>query len=163
MSIYRRVLNYYRPFWPQTLFGLLLSLVSIGLNLLKPWPFKFIVDTIIPRFRAGTHIRIPDQESWWLHDPKALLLGLCVALVLIQFLWGLANWFSNLFLVKTGLEALLKVRTELYSHLQRLSLKFHDARRSTDSSFRVAYDSQAIQTIYNKGFTGIFGSVVTLI
>jgi len=30
-------------------------------------------------------------------------------------------------------------------------------------SFRVAYDSQSIQTIYNKGFTGIFGSVVTLI
>ena len=36
-------------------------------------------------------------------------------------------------------------------------------RRSSDSSFRVAYDSQAIQTIYNKGFTNIFGSVVTLI
>jgi ATP-binding cassette subfamily B protein/subfamily B ATP-binding cassette protein MsbA len=27
----------------------------------------------------------------------------------------------------------------------------------------VAYDSQSIQTIYNKGFTGIFGSVITLI
>jgi ATP-binding cassette subfamily B protein/subfamily B ATP-binding cassette protein MsbA len=65
--------------------------------------------------------------------------------------------------VKIGLEALLKVRTELYSHLQRLSLKFHDARRSADSSFRVAYDSQAIQTIFNKGFTGIFGSTITLI
>ena len=44
-----------------------------------------------------------------------------------------------------------------------LSLKFHDARRSADSSFRVAYDSQAIQTIYNKGFTNIFGSVITLV
>src|SRR5262249_48043686 len=55
------------------------------------------------------------------------------------------------------------LRTDLYAHLQRLSLKFHDTRRSSDSSFRVAYDSQSIQTIYNKGFTGIFGSVVTLI
>src|ERR1041384_6665694 len=64
---------------------------------------------------------------------------------------------------KIGLQALLKFRTDLYSHLQRLSLKFHDARRSADSSFRVAYDSQAIQTIYNKGFTNIFASVVTLI
>src|SRR2546423_14559348 len=36
-------------------------------------------------------------------------------------------------------------------------------RRSSDSSFRVAYDSQAIQTIYNKGFTNIFGSILTLI
>jgi ATP-binding cassette subfamily B protein/subfamily B ATP-binding cassette protein MsbA len=55
------------------------------------------------------------------------------------------------------------LRTDLYSYLQSLSLKYHDVRRSSDSSFRVAYDSQSIQTIYNKGFTGIFGSVITLI
>src|SRR5437667_234906 len=30
------------------------------------------------------------------------------------------------------------------------------------NSFRVAYDSQSIQTIYNKGFTNIFGSAITL-
>ncbi|HKS31202.1 MAG TPA: ABC transporter ATP-binding protein, partial [Chthoniobacterales bacterium] len=45
----------------------------------------------------------------------------------------------------------------------RLSLTFHDTRRSADSSFRVAYDSQAIQTIYNKGFTNIFTSGITLV
>jgi len=55
------------------------------------------------------------------------------------------------------------LRTDLYSYLQSLSLKYHDARRSSDSSFRVAYDSQSIQTIYNKGFTNIFASVITLI
>src|SRR5205823_14468755 len=31
------------------------------------------------------------------------------------------------------------------------------------SLFRVAIDSQSIQLIYSEGFTGIFGSVVTLI
>ena len=70
---------------------------------------------------------------------------------------------TNYIFVKVGLQALLGLRTELYAYLQSLSLKFHDARRSADSSFRVAYDSQAIQTIYNKGFTNIFGSVITLI
>src|SRR5205823_3156621 len=39
MWIYRRVLRYYRPFLGQTVLGLLLSLLGIGLNLLKPWPF----------------------------------------------------------------------------------------------------------------------------
>src|SRR5205085_12675768 len=77
--------------------------------------------------------------------------------------WGICNWITNYIFVKIGLQALLKLRTEIYSHLQRLSLKFHDARRSSDSSFRVAYDSQSIQTIYNKGFTNIFGSIITLI
>jgi ATP-binding cassette, subfamily B, bacterial len=151
MSIYRRVLRYYRPFLWQTIFGLLLSLLGIGLNLLKPWPFKIIVDDFL---RAGPAI-LPDWRSW--------LLLLCAALIGIQLLWGSINWVTSYLFVKIGLQALLKLRTDLYSYLQSLSLRFHDARRSSDSSFRVAYDSQSIQTIYNKGFTNIFASIVTLI
>src|ERR671931_226486 len=151
MSIYRRVLRYYQPCWEKTILGLLLSLVGIGLNLLKPWPFKIIVDDFLrpaPAVRGDWHTWVP---------------LLCLVLVVIQFVWGIINWITNYLFVKIGLQALLKLRTDLYSHLQRLSLKFHDARRSADSSFRVAYDSQSIQTIYNKGFTNIVSSGVTLI
>ena len=151
MSIYRRVLRYYRPFLGQTIFGLCLALIGIGLNLLKPWPFKIIVDDFLG---AGPAIR-PDWRMW--------VLLLCLALIGIQLLWGIINWITNYLFVKIGLQALLKLRTDLYSYLQSLSLKYHDARRSSDSSFRVAYDSQSIQTIYNKGFTNIFGSIITLI
>ncbi len=152
MSIYRRVLRYYRPFLGQTILGLLLSLLGIGLNLLKPWPFKIIVDDFL---RAGPAAIRSDWRIW--------ILLLCLALVVIQLLWGIINWITNYLFVKIGLQALLKLRTDLYSYLQSLSLKYHDARRSSDSSFRVAYDSQSIQTIYNKGFTNIFGSIITLI
>jgi ATP-binding cassette subfamily B protein len=151
MSIYRRVLRYYQPFWGKTIIGLSLSLVGIGLNLLKPWPFKIIVDD----FLRPTPAAPGDWRTW--------VPLLCLALVVIQVAWGIINWITNYLFVKIGLQALLKLRTDLYSHLQRLSLKFHDARRSADSSFRVAYDSQSIQTIYNKGFTNIFASVIALI
>ena len=152
--IYRRVLRYYRPFLGSTLAGLVFSLIGIGVNLLKPWPVKVIVDQILPpnsAFRA-TH------ANW-----HSYILPLCLAIVGLQLLWGLINLLTNYIFVKVGLQALLKLRTDLYSYLQSLSLKYHDARRSADSSFRVAYDSQAIQTIYNKGFTNIFGSVITLV
>lgn len=173
MSIYRRVLSYYRPFWPRTILGLALSLGGIGLNLLKPWPFKIIVDQIIPNFRGGAdqlhvfRVQIlgpshPDLLSPSFSVPGLVAL-LCGVLVVIQLLWGILNWMTNYIFVKIGLQALLKLRTDLYSYLQSLSLKYHDARRSSDSSFRVAYDSQAIQTIYNKGFTNIFGSIITLV
>src|ERR1700736_6127127 len=157
MSIYRRILRYYRPFWPQTAVGLFFSLIGIGLNLLKPWPFKIIVDDILPNPKLVL-VNHPTFGS-----VSGLVLILCVALITIQLLWGIANWITNYLFVKIGLQALLKLRTDLYSYLQSLSLKYHDARRSADSSFRVAYDSQSIQTIYNKGFTNIFGSTVTLV
>jgi ATP-binding cassette subfamily B protein/subfamily B ATP-binding cassette protein MsbA len=167
MPIYRRVLKYYRGFLTRSLVALAFSFVAIGLNLLKPWPFKIIVDQILTGHRDITQFGF----RWWaggevktpvLNATEAIAL-LCLGMVVIQLLWSLLNLASNYIFVKIGLESLLRLRTELYAHLQRLSLKFHDTRRSADSSFRVAYDSQSIQTIYNKGFTNIVSSGVTLI
>lgn len=164
MSIYRRVLKYYQPFLPQTFVGLFFSLLGIGLNLAKPWPFKIIVDDVLLHAGREYHV-LPHIHFGFLPEMgrTGIVLLLCLALVVLQILWGLTNWITNYLFVKMGLQALLKLRTDVYSHLQRLSLKFHDMRRSTDSTFRVAYDSQAIQTIYNKGFTNIFASLFTLI
>lgn len=154
MSIYRRVLTYYRPFSGRTALGLFLSLAAIACSLLKPWPFKIIVDDVLP---------IETHPGLMVIGRERAIIILCLALVGIQLVWGLLNLASNYIFVKIGLQALLKLRTDLYAYLQSLSLKYHDTRRSSDSSFRVAYDSQSIQTIYNKGFTNIFSSVVTLV
>src|SRR4051812_15687037 len=152
MSIYRRVLSYYRPFSAQTALGLILSVAATALSLLRPWPFKIIVDDILPR----------NPQAHFGNSPTLIPL-LCLAVVAIQLCWGLLNLAANYLFVKIGLQALLKLRTDLYAYLQSLSLKYHDSRRSAESSFRVAYDSQSIQTIYNKGFTNIFSSGMTLV
>ena len=75
MSIYRRALYYYRPFLAQTVIGLLLSLCGIALSLLRPWPFKIIVDDILPRNPHAHFGSSPD-----------LIPLLCLALVGIQLL-----------------------------------------------------------------------------
>jgi ATP-binding cassette subfamily B protein/subfamily B ATP-binding cassette protein MsbA len=102
MSIYRRVLQYYRPFLGQTLIGLALSLCGIALNLLKPWPFKIIVDDILPR----------NPHAHFGNSPNLIPL-LCLALVGIQLLWGLTNLASNYIFVKPGPQVLLKLRNDL--------------------------------------------------
>ncbi len=162
MSIYARALRYFRPYlWP-TMGGVVLTLAGIALSLLKPWPFKYIVDGVLDPTRS------PETKALlvrWLGDatPSVISLWLCGALVVISLLLGVLNLAANFLFIKVGLQALLRLRTDLYSYLQSLPLKYHDARRSSDSSFRVAYDSQSIQTLYNKGFASILGSVVTLI
>ena len=159
MSIYRRVLLYYRPFLPPTLLALAISFVTVGLNLLKPWPFQMIVDQILPH--AG-HSHVTNSWLRMISGERSQVLALASVLVAITLLAGLLGLWSSLLFVRVGLQALLKLRTDLFAYLQSLPLKFHDARRSSDSSFRVAYDSQSVQTIYNRGFTNIFSSTVTL-
>src|SRR5436309_7135179 len=112
MTIYRRVLKYYRGFFGATLLGLIFSLASIGFNLLKPWPLKIIVDWVIPRFSLGAHVRWPDSAPEWIQNRSAVVLILCLALVVVQLLWSLCNYVSNYIFVKIGLQTLLNLRTE---------------------------------------------------
>ncbi|MEO6845610.1 MAG: ABC transporter ATP-binding protein, partial [Chthoniobacterales bacterium] len=159
MSIYRRTLRYFRPYVVPSAGGVFFSLLAIGFNVLKPWPLAYIIDLLAGN--AATHARLQHLTSGM--SKVSIILWLCVALVVIQLLLGIVNLISNYLFIRVGLHALLRLRTELYAYLQSLSLKYHDTRRSADSSFRVAYDSQAIQTIYNKGFTSIFSSILLLI
>jgi ATP-binding cassette subfamily B protein/subfamily B ATP-binding cassette protein MsbA len=163
MGVYRRTLSYYRPFWSETALALLLGLVVTALNLLKPWPFKYIVDGVLSPVTDATRPAHEQLQQWFGAMPGSqVILVLCLAMIVITFVAGLVNLVSNYLLIGVGLKALLRIRTELYAYLQSLSLKFHDTRRSSDSSFRVAYDSQSLQTIYNRGFTNIFSSGIML-
>lgn len=164
MSVYSRTLRYFRPFvWP-TAGGLVAMIAAAGLNLLSPWPLKYIIDGVLPSDDNAAAEQSRAQLRAWFGEQSAvtMILWLCIAVVVIKLLWGVTNLLSNYLFIRTGLHAMLKLRTDLYSCLQTLPLYFHDSRRSADSSFRVAYDSQSIQTIYNKGFATILNSVLTL-
>jgi ATP-binding cassette, subfamily B, bacterial len=162
--IYVRALRYFRPYlWP-TLGGMILTFAAIIVNSLKPWPFKYIVDGVLP-FDAthGTEETRAFIRHWFgSAPPEQVAFWLCVILVVVSVLGGLITLVSNYLFIRVGLNALLRLRTDLYACLQSLPLKYHDSRRSSDSSFRVAYDSQSIQTIYNRGLATILSSFVML-
>jgi ATP-binding cassette subfamily B protein/subfamily B ATP-binding cassette protein MsbA len=159
MPIYRRVLSYYGPYWGRTAVATALMLGSIGFGLLKVWPSALIVGKVLPAALRGEEtVAVPGLPPWPI---LRVVLLLCLAMVVFHLLGGVLNLFSNLIFVKVGLRALLRLRTDLYAYLHSLPLKFHDARRSSDSSFRVAYDSQSIQAFYSKG-TFVLSSAITL-
>jgi len=151
-SVYRRTLRYYAPYSAPIFLALAFVLLNIGTDLLKPWPLKYIIDSILdPKASPSTYHN--------LH----YLLQLCLGLAGLCLLSGLFNLVSSYLLVKIGLKALARIRCDLFAHLQQLSLKFHDARNSGDSMFRVSYDAQAIQTILNRGLVPIFTAILTLL
>jgi len=165
VSIYLRALRYFRPYLWATLGGVLLTLGAIILNSLKPWPLRYIIDGVLPidQPTAATESARAFVAHWFGGNSSQAVFWICLSLVVISLLWGLVNLAANYLFIRVGLQSLLRLRTDLYASLQALPLKFHDSRRSADSSFRVAYDSQSIQTIYNKGFVSSFTSVVTLL
>ena len=162
MSIYRRVFAYYRPDLGPTVGAMALTLIANAFNVLRPWPLAFIVDKLLPaatRTPHGLTLGGHDLGPW---SVPTIIAFVCALMVLFHILAGGIGYIVNVITIRVGLHGLMRVRTELYAYLHFLPLKFHDQRRSADSSFRVAYDSQSVQAFYSKGFF-IFQSALSLV
>jgi ATP-binding cassette subfamily B protein len=156
MNIHSRIVRYYRPFGLSILGALGILILSIGFNLLKPWPVKYVVDSLL----------VADNKlPWWIPADtfQGALLMSVLALVGIHLIWGALNLCANFWLIRIGLDALIRLRGECFQKLQLLALKFHDRHPSGDLVFRVAYDTQSIQTFFNRGFGTVVGSCLTLV
>jgi ATP-binding cassette, subfamily B, bacterial len=162
MSVHRRALAYFRPHIGATAAAMVLMLVGNAFNLLRPWPLAFIVDKILPASAhsgRGLELWGHDLGTWSL---PVILAAVCALMVVLHILAGGIGYLVSIITLRVGLRSLLRLRTEIYACLHALPLKFHDERRSSDSSFRVAYDSQSIQAIYSKWFF-VFQSSVGLV
>lgn len=162
MSLYRRVLAYYRPDLGPTLAAMALTLLANAFNILRPWPLAYIVDKVLPAASLTPHglkLGPVDLGGWSIPAITAIV---CTLMVVFHLLASGIGYVVNVITIRAGLHGLMRLRTQLYAYLHSLPLKYHDQRRSADSSFRVAYDSQSIQSFYSKGFF-IFQSAISLI
>lgn len=155
-NLYRRVLCYFLPHWWPTALASLLSVVQTPLNLAKPWPVAFLIAQVLPAIgkpEHGLRIQVGSFLDYSLQDwtLSQIVAGCSISVVVLHLLSAWINVSTTMLYYRVGLEGLLSLRTDLYAYLHTLPLKFHDSRRSADSSFRVAYDSQSLQTFYSKG------------
>lgn len=152
----RRILAYVYPH--RWLFVLAMALVAVttGLELLKPWPLKIVVDHIVGDVAA------PGWLAAW-GQPIELLLFAALAIVAIQVLLSATTFFYNTLTVAIGHRMIDDLRGALYSHLQRLSLMFHSRRQVGDLMYRVTADTFAVQTILMNGLLTIVTSAALLI
>jgi ATP-binding cassette subfamily B protein len=144
--LFARVLQLARPWWGRLVLLALLSLLATPLTLLLPVPLQIVVDSVLGGAPVSGWLRalLPDGVDG---DRAALLLAMAVAVVLVTLLvrlQGLCEWMLSTWI---GERLVLEVRGRLFAHLQRLSLRFHDARASADSIYRVQYDAAAVKHV----------------
>jgi ATP-binding cassette subfamily B protein len=141
--------------------GLALLASTSAVHLLQPWPMKLILDLItVAQPSSGT---LSALMSTFGGGPGAVVGILCLAILAIHLLAGVLNVMSTYLLVAAGLRMVNRLRCAVFDHVQRLSLKFHDATSVGDSLYRVTWDTYCIQTIFNSGLIPAIGSTLTLV
>lgn len=142
--VYRRILREARACRPQLAGVVLLSLISIPLNLLLPLPLKLVVDSYVGHHPLPRWIAVPGVSNvLW------IAAGLLVAVGLLMQSQALASWLLQTW---TGEKLVLDFRAKLFWHSQRLSLSYHERSGSSDTAYRIQHDAPAIQYVILQGF-----------
>jgi ABC-type multidrug transport system fused ATPase/permease subunit len=133
-----RVLRYLRPYWK--LAGLSVALIVLGalFSLLTPWPLALLVDHVLgekPLPAALTGLVGDDRFTWLLIAVGAGLLFTFVQ----QGLSVLDNYVNT----KMDQSMVLDFRSDLFQHAQRLSMAFHDQRRSGMLIYAINFQANA--------------------
>ncbi len=155
MSLFFRLLVYLRPY--RLTFVLCLSLVGgiSALELLKPWPLKLAVDQVIGK---------APLDLWgWRIDPRDMLLTAQLAAVVglllaVHFLVGFLQLLNNYLTIRMGQDMVQDLRRDLFQHLQRQSLLFHQKWPTGDLIYRIMGDTYSVQTLL---MNGVFTTLVS--
>jgi ATP-binding cassette, subfamily B, bacterial len=153
--LWPRTLAYLRPHRSQFLLAISQVVVISALELLKPWPLKVIIDSVL-----GNQLLPFEWAPEW--SASALLAAGCLALVLIHALLAGLAIANNYTAIRVGQRMVSDLRSELYGHLHRLSLAFHGRRQVGDLLYRVTADTYAIQTLTLNCVFPLVSAVVLL-
>ena len=152
----RRIFSYLRPYRYPFLGALGQVFLISSFELAKPWPLKIVIDNVL----GGKPLALKFASSW---PSELLLVVACAALVSVYILLGGLTVINNFATIRIGQRMVNDLRSDLYMHLQRLSLAFHSRHQVGDLLYRVTADTYAIQTLTMNGLFPIVSALILLV
>jgi ABC-type multidrug transport system fused ATPase/permease subunit len=119
----------------------LITIASVIASLLTPWPLKLLVDHVLgsqpsPAFLAGL-------SAAGGHDRTVLLAVVVGGGLVVTLLVNVLDVLENYVNTKLNLSMGLDFRGDLFQHAQRLSMSYHDQRRSGLLMYMINYQCDA--------------------
>ncbi|HEX8651361.1 MAG TPA: ABC transporter ATP-binding protein [Pyrinomonadaceae bacterium] len=151
-----------RPHWKALTIAFIAVIADSLADLLEPWPLKVVFDYVLGN---------KPMEGWMAdsinavvgHDKLAILTFAAVAVIGIAALGAIGNYTQNYLTMSVGQWVMHDLRRMLYHHIQRLSLTYHDQKRTGDLISRVTSDIDAIQNLISQVLLGMLVQVLTLV
>ena len=126
-STVQRLFSYLVPFWKGITFAAVCMLAVAWMNLVPPWLTKVIIDDVFA------------TSDWGMLHTIALVLIVSYAVKYVAMYWQ--HQISHVVAEKV----VLRIRTQLYEHLQTMSNRFFRERQTGEIMSRVVNDTEALR------------------
>ena len=142
---WRRLIAYLRPYWLHMLVALLATVGSGALSLVFPWVIQNVIDSVLTEANLD------------------LLNQITLGLLVVFILRSLTSLIETYQLNYVGERLVVDLRTQLYRHLQTLSLGFFVQRGVGELASRMSNDVGAIRSTLTSSINTFIQQVVIMI
>jgi ATP-binding cassette, subfamily B, bacterial len=142
---FRRIVRLFRTYRKRLAAVSGLIFVSAALGVVSPFLLREVLDVAIPEQRLG------------------LLTALVAGMVAIPIVTGVLGVWQTLLSNQVGQSVMHDLRTQVYRHLQRLSLAFFTRTRTGEVQSRIANDIGGIENVVTSTATSVLANVTTVL
>jgi ATP-binding cassette, subfamily B, multidrug efflux pump len=144
-KLMRRLLTYIRPYKKYVIIAIILNIVVAALGPLRPYLTKIAIDKYIAH-----------SDYHGLLIISLLLLGSLLLQAAIQYI---LTYYTQYI----GQKTIYDLRIQLFTHTQKLALKFFDKTPIGRIVTRVTNDIEALNQLFSSGIVMVFSDVFTII
>jgi ATP-binding cassette, subfamily B, multidrug efflux pump len=141
----RRLLGYIKPYKKYVIFAILLNIVVAALGPVRPYLTKIAIDDYIMQSDYSGLILI-----------SILLFGSLLFQAGIQYL---LTYFTQLL----GQKTLFDLRKQLFTHTQKLALRFFDKTPIGRLVTRVTNDVESLGELFSSGIVMVFSDIFIIV
>src|SRR5262245_26617096 len=142
---FRRIVRLFGPYRWRLAAVCALIVFSAALGVVSPFLLREVLDVAIPDENVG------------------LLTALVAGMVAIPVATGVIGVWQTLLSNQVGQSVMHDLRTQVYRHLQRLSLAFFTRTRTGEVQSRIANDIGGIETVVTSTATSVLANVTTVL
>ena len=118
--ILRRLFSYWPTAKKQIFIGGGLLVFAALIELLQPWPIKWLVDYVFGGRAAPSWLK-----SLWPPSVAGQIGFVCMSILGLATVYRIVLALGHFFLVRAGARIVQQLRCDAYEQLHRLSLAFH--------------------------------------
>src|SRR5215207_905246 len=139
--------------------ALILLIIEAATAVIEPYPIAYVID-----FLQGARSSLRDigWPSFFASERTETLVLLTIAIIGIAAINSAADSVTEVCMARGGRSLGYHMRVAMYSHLQRLSLAYHDQKRTGDVLTRVTGDVLVVEDFVVKSASNIVGSFLVL-
>jgi ABC-type multidrug transport system fused ATPase/permease subunit len=149
----KRLWGYLRPYWVTETFTMATMAAIALLSLALPIAIQYMVDTLIPSLiqTSGQPVAVQPVIKFVL-----LLMGLYLSMVLL-------GWLRDYLVAYVGSNIIKDIRSQLFAHLERLSLRFYQDHQVGEVMSRTLSDVGRVQDLLTSTLLMFFTNILMLL